>query len=146
VPRPDDHRRHQAEHEAGDECERGRESEHCRVQRGVGHPWNLTRAERDQAAHAGEPQREPARRAQRCEHHAFREQLPDQSPLTGTERGADRQFARTPGCAHQQQAGDVGAGNQQHHQHARLKYEQRRTGIAGQLLAQRHGVAAEPAR
>ena len=76
VAADDGERRHQAEHQPGDQREQRRERQHGRVQRGTGHTGHMTRTERDKAADAGEPQREAPDRAARRQHHAFGEELP----------------------------------------------------------------------
>ncbi len=53
---------------------------------------------------------------------------------------ADGELPLAPRCAHQQQVGDVGAGDQQHQAHRAQQHQQRRAHIAHNRIAQRlHG-------
>ncbi len=60
------------------------------------------------------PTADPKRAADQREHDAFGQQLPDDAPAAGAERGPHRQLARAHGRAREQQVGDVGAADEEH--------------------------------
>ena len=109
-------------------------------------PGTCCELERHERAHAGQAEEEPADRAQAREHEALGQHLADEPALPRAERGADRQLAIAAGGAHQQQVGDVRARDEQHQQDEDLEEVERRPEIADELIADRHGVAAEAAR
>ena len=76
-------------------------------------------------------------------HEPLGQHLAHDPPLPRAERRADRELAVAAGGAHQQQVGDVRAGDEQHEQDAALQHVQRRADIADQLVADRNGEAAE---
>jgi hypothetical protein len=84
--------------------------------------------------------------SERGQHESFREELANQSTLSRPERRADGELAIAARRAHQQQAGDVGARDEQEHDDARLQDVERRTGVADQLVAQRDREPTEAAR
>jgi hypothetical protein len=62
----------------------------------------------------------------------------------GAERGAHRDLARARGRAHQQQVGDVGAGDQQHEPDRAHEDQQRRLHVADDLVAHRRQLDRQP--
>ena len=112
--------------EAGDERQACGGGEHPEIHRDV-------RDSRDAFGHRAlqnlhRPPREDDRqdRAGDGEQQALGEELPNQAPAAGAERGPDRHLALARARAREQQVRDVGAGNQQHdadraeqHQHPR---------------------------
>ena len=105
--------------------------------------WEL---ERDERAHAGQAEEEPAHTAQAREHEPLGQHLADETTLPRAERGPDGQLAIAPGSTHQQEVGDVRARDEQHEQDEDLEEIERCAEIADELVADRHGVAAEAAR
>ena len=61
----------------------------------------------------GEEQRDNA--GDQAQQSAFRQQLPDNAPPAGAKREAQAQFALAGGSTRELQAGDIGAGDDQHH-------------------------------
>ena len=104
------------------------------------------RAERDETADAGPADRETGHGAECGQDQPLGQQLTNQSPVPGAERGPDRELAVSARGTHQQQAGNIGAGNQQKDDDAGLQYVERCARVANQLVAQRDRVPAEPAR
>ena len=100
---------------------------------------------RDQDLHAEPPERNAARGTRNRQHYSLGEKLSHDPRVTGTERRTNGQLAVTAGRAHQQQVGDVGARDQQDHDHAGLKQVQRPAHVADELIAERDRVTAEAA-
>ena len=107
-------RREQAERDAGDDRRAAGEQQHRRAQR-----------ERDQRPVVGRHDRrdqierpfrddQPGHRAERREQDRFGQQLRDQLAAVRADRQAHGHFRGAAGAAHQQQVGDVRAGDQQH--------------------------------
>ncbi len=71
----------------------------------------------EQNGHSELRQPDADRRADDREHHALRHQLANESPAARTERAADRHLGLSCRRTHEQQVGDVGAGDQQHEHH-----------------------------
>ncbi len=83
------------------------------------------------------PRMRPSTPPGHAEHHAFGEQLAHDARTFRAKRGADGEFALPSGGAHQQQVGDVGAGNQQDESHGAQQNEQRLAGVSDNRVAQR---------
>ena len=87
----------------------------------------------DQAEHA----------SRQRQHDALGEQLPDDAAARAADRGADGDFPPPAGRPHQQQIGDVGAGDQQHQADGAGQHHQRLAGVSHQHVADR--IDREPA-
>ena len=105
---------------------RGREGEHRTIERHGGGPRQGVRRQLDQRINAELRQPQAGDAAEEGQHQAFGDQLPDQAPAAAADRGAHRQLALARGRSHQQQVGDVGAGDQQHeHDRAHQRHQLR---------------------
>ncbi len=89
-------------------------------------------------ASAAAPIARPAIPPHTGEHQAFDEQLAHDRASIAADREPRRNLARAPAGARQQQAGQVHAGDQQHHADAGRQELQRQPHVAGHLLLQRH--------
>ena len=76
----------------------------------------------------------PPTRAQHRQQHRLGEQLPHQLPAAGADRQPHGHLGGPAAAAHQQQVGDVGAGDQQHGAGDREQDQQRRARLAVDLL------------
>ena len=70
------------------------------------------------------------------EQHAFSQQLAHDARAAGSQCGADRELAFADGGAHQQQIGDIGAGDQQHQSYRAQHHQQRIARVADDAVAQ----------
>ena len=108
-------------------------------------PRHARGSQRADAAQSERGDRQPERPADDRQQQAFGEQLPDDSPVRGAERGPHRHLLAPPDRARQQQVGDVRAGDQQHEADGRHQHDQRSPHVADHLLAQRHDAEREAA-
>ncbi len=69
------------------------------------------------------------------EQHAFSEQLAHDARAAGSQCGADRELAFASRGAHQQQVGDIGAGDQQHQSYRAQHDQQRIARVADDAVA-----------
>jgi len=90
-----------------------------------GHQRGQPPAPHDQANGAAEP----------CEQQAFGEQLLQQPSTSGAERGANAELAGPHRRARQHQAGDVGAGHEQHDADRGEQYQESRSHPDHHLVA-----------
>ncbi len=90
-----------------------------------------------QRAHANVAEHEAEDAAGDGKHHAFGEQLADDAGAAGTHGGADGEFALAAGGAHEQEIGDVGAGDEQHEADRAEKDQQRLARAGNDGVAQR---------
>ncbi len=116
------------------------------MQRRRRYPGQLLGGQGNQRLCTGIPDGQPRDPPDEREHHAFDQHLPHQAPLPGPEARADRELPSTPAGAHEQQVGNVRAGDEQHEQHPCLQHEERLAGIPDELLAYRAGEAGKAAR
>ena len=77
------------------------------------------------------------------EHGALGEQLPNEAAAAGAERGTDRDLGLSRRRAGEHQVRHVGAGNQQHQADGAEQHEQRRAGVADDVLAERRDREAD---
>ncbi len=78
-----------------------------------------------------------------AQHDGLCHELPHQPSAAGAKRRPHRQFATARRAAREQQAGDVGAGDQQHQRDGAEQHEQRRACFADQQLEQRRRAEGE---
>ena len=96
-------------------------------------------------------EQQPRDTARRGEHRIFHQELPDQQPPAGAQRGPDGDFSLPRRSARQQQVRHIDARDQQHHADQRLQNEQRpfetaaQPGLPARGLIQRE-VLAEKSR
>ena len=76
-------------------------------------PRKTVRPQPFQEFHAGRSNKNSSHATNQRKHQTFRQQLADQPGSSGSEGGADRDFALTNGIAREKQAGDIGASNQE---------------------------------
>ena len=75
---------------------------------------------------------------------ALGQELANQLPASGAERGADGQLPLAPQQPRQREVGDVRAGDQQHETGRAQQDQQQRPRLARQLVAHRQVVAVKP--
>jgi hypothetical protein len=75
--------------------------------------WNVSGAERKQQTHARKAEGQAQQPAAQGEGHAFRQQLPDDVPVAGSQGGAGGKFSFSGGGADEQKIGYIGAGDEQ---------------------------------
>jgi hypothetical protein len=80
----------------------------------------------------------PPARGSRAEQHTFGQQLLHDAPAAGAERSTQRDLLGPAVGAHQQQVGQVGAGDEQHQRDGAEQHQQRQPRVADQILLQRH--------
>ena len=132
-------RRHDAERESGGHRQPEREGQHPAVERDLARPGRQQAGERHQQVEArpGEHQSEHA--PNEGQQRGLGEQLRQETSATGAERRPERQFPLASQHPGQREVGDIGAGDQQHQGSGAQQNQQHRTGVAGQLLAERRG-------
>ena len=87
--------------------------------------------------------REPEHPPGDSQQHALGEQLPQDARATGTERRAHRDLLVAVERPRQQQAGDVGARDQQHERHGADKDDDRRADVPDDLVLQGNDAEGE---
>ena len=118
------------------ECDDGPPDVH-----GIGARHRLPRNRLEQRDDAGRESR-AERRARERQHQAFGERLPEQPPPSRAERRAHRVLGMPLQPAGQQQAGDVGAGDQKHDGHrSEQRHEQPAAGAIQHVLHRRDSRA-----
>ena len=117
--------RRQPEQERRDDRDRGDESQHRQVDLVVEERTPIGRHQEQQAARRPAGADDADRAAGPRHQQALGEQLPDQAPAGGAERQAQRELAPPRHRPRQQQHGDVGARDQQHHADHRHHQQQR---------------------
>jgi hypothetical protein len=123
--------RHEAEADSGEHAERGREGENEAVDVDLVRTGQQSRwGHCHQRAHAGHGQRDAYRTTEARQQNALGEQLPDEARSVGAERDAHCHFMPARRGAHQQQVGNVGAGDEQHERHCSGKDVQRPLDVA----------------
>jgi hypothetical protein len=109
---------------------------------------NATRRRgREQRAHPAERERRPENSAEPGDDEALGQQLTDESPAIRPERGAQRDLVLPRGRAHEEQIGDVDAGNEQHERDGAARTGRAIVGVAGDELFERNdrrGLAPGP--
>ncbi len=121
VGTPEFHRRHQAEHQAGQNANDEIEGKDAQVKaRTEGMQVRIAEHALDQ--HAGQfgSQRQSQQAAADTQQHALHQKLLHDATALRAQRVTYRHLARSPGSAHQQQAGKIGTGDdddQHHHAH-----------------------------
>jgi hypothetical protein len=97
--------------EAGRGSDNQREQQHGFVQADAAEPENLRRRQREQTLQHPAPDQQPAHAAQERNQEAFTEQLSDDAQAPRAQSQPDRQFFFPFSRAHQQQIGNIDAGN-----------------------------------
>ncbi len=106
--------RREPEDEAGDDGNREREREHFPVERDVERSWNAVGIRREQRAQRRRTRsRRPALRRSSESSTPSGEELPEQTPAAGAERGTDREFLLPRLGSREDQVREVRAGDQQ---------------------------------
>ena len=91
--------------------------------------------EASSSADAPKARSRPRGAAGEAQEHALGQELADEPPAAGPQRGADRDLARARRGAGEQQVGDVGAGDEQHEADRAQQEEESRADVAHQLSA-----------
>ena len=141
------------------QAKRGRETEHRPRQHGdrqreEHHPPSMAiscrrgtlaspSAADTQQAHVRQQQSDQA--AGDGEHQALGQQLADDAPAAGAERGADGDFLLARERAGEEQVGDVGARDEEHEGHRRHEHQERQAHAPDRLLLQRQHAERQPA-
>ena len=131
---PEGQRRHQA-------GERG-ERQHSPVHVDLAQTGEIGRVQHAQEAQRQRGHHEAERPAGQREQPALGQELPDHRPAARAQRGAERELALPDRRPHQQQVGDVGAGDHQHETDRAEQDQQRGPGMLDDVLLQRHGPDA----
>jgi hypothetical protein len=92
----------------------------------------------------GFAQRDAEDASGRGEQQAFGQQLANEASVAGAERGTQLKLPAAAERARQEQARDVGTGDQQHRAHRAQQQQQRAFGIAYDLFFQREGAGPRP--
>ena len=100
------------------------------VERRFVEPRQVGRSQRDHDLQAGPCRRETRGRARDRQQHAFRQQLRDDLPAAGAERGSHRDFAATHVGARELEIGDVRTREQQHEPDGPEEDQQRSTHLS----------------
>ena len=124
------------EQQAGRHRQAGRERECDAVQGDVGEAGNAPRDQGRCGAHDSGRHRAADGAAGNAQEHALRQQLADDPAPARAKRSADGQLAPPGDAAREEQAGDVGAGHQQHEPGRGREHGQRRPERAPQLFPQ----------
>ena len=117
--------RHDAEESRGHERGGRGEGDHYRIDGDGVEARQARRRQRAEFADAGIGERQPEARTGAGEYGGFGQRLADQRPTAAAHRGAYREFPFAQGGAHQQEVGDVGAGDQQEEDHRAHQGQQR---------------------
>ncbi len=99
------------------------------------------RSEGHQRAHAEGRHDGAERAAEQREDQALGQQLADEPPVAGTQRGAERELAPALNASGEQQVGHVDAGDHQHQGHGGEEREERRLDAPGEVVPE--GVDGE---
>ena len=144
-------RRRQAERDRGERRRaRGRPPARCRRSRSRAAPAAGAAAAAARARRASTARARARRRGEGGEQQRFDEQLAHEPPAARAERQADGDFGAPIGRAGDEQAGDVGAGDEQHQAHRQREHEQEAghrpdgVGREAQRLLAGDGDAARP--
>ncbi len=86
------------------------------------------------------PENQPCKAAERREHRALRQQLPDHTIAARSQRKSNRDLALAPNGPHQQQVRQIGAGDQQNEPHRAQENKERRAHAARNIVRQQSGA------
>src|SRR5207237_2318630 len=106
-------RRHR-EYDAGEDRDHQREEQHFGIERNLGGARNAFRISGQHRTQSGETKRSASGAADEREKNPFSQELPQQPPLSGAERRADRELPLPRFRPREQQVREVRAGDQQH--------------------------------
>ncbi len=120
------------------DCRGHGEREHARVRRDVGQTREVRRQQPLQGPECRQRDPDADGAARHRQQQALDHQLADQPRATGAERSPHRELAPPPGCAHQQEVGHVGAGDEQHEPDGAEEQQEHRARPANHLLEPRH--------
>ena len=128
-----DHAEEQARRERHRQCER----QYHRVNRDFAETGKVRRSHRGQKPEPAVGDRQSTRAAQDSERDALDQQLVRDVPAPGAQRRANRELLLASFRSHQQEIGDVGAGDQQHDADGAHQHPQHLTHIAHHILLHR---------
>ena len=120
-----------------------REDEHGPVDRRLGQPRKARRCIGPQHSHRDAGERDAQRSAEDRQHGAFCNEQSRKSRRAGAERHADGQLTTSRLAAHEQEAGDVRAGDEQHEHHRAEHDEQHWPHASGDLFLDRNDERME---
>ena len=107
--------------------------------RGCRQPEGVARRQQGRGPSRPRRQAQPGDRATGAQHEALRQQLPEEAPPIGTEGGAHGELTASAGAGGEQEVGEVGAGDEQHHADRGGKHQQAAAGRADHgVLERRH--------
>ena len=139
------HRRHDAEGDRGQQRQGDRKRQHARVEADAGQPRQLDRRRGDQRLDRSDGDGDAEHGPHDREQHALSEKLPNQAAAARADRRADGDLPLPHRRARQQQARDVGAGDDQQKRRRAEQREERRPEDADDLGRERNrtrGVVA----
>ena len=131
--------RHETEHEPGEQDRDEGHGQQPQVQRRGDGAAQGVRDQRLQHVECSRGQQQSNDRTTGGQQQAFHEQLTQQLDSTAAERGADREFTIAFRAARHEQASHVRAGDQQDQHRGRQQEQERRPGVASQILLKRNG-------
>ena len=133
-------RREQAEENAGEQRDGEGEAEHAPIQADgravLADAGQACGTDGEQCSHAYKAESHAENAAGQGEQHTFSEQLAHDARAAGSQCGAYGELTFAAGGAHQQQIGDIGAGDQQHQCYRAQHHQQRIARVADDAVAQ----------
>ena len=145
----------QAEENAGEQRDAEGEEQHAPVEPDGGSAFankgQVGGADGEQGANADVADKKAEDASAEREHEALGEQLANDADAAGTHGSADGELPLAAGGTHEQQIGDVGAGDEQDEAHSSEQNEQRGAGVGNDGIAQRlhaeagFGIGERPA-
>ena len=123
---------------------RRRETENERIDTDLAQAGQRRGPHRDEQPQPPEGDREAGKATYGTEHHALREQLPDDMPALGAQRGAYRHLSLPSFRTNDEQVGDVGARDEQHDRHGPQEDPENVPDIPDHILLERPHERTEP--
>src|SRR5690349_23369040 len=125
----------QPEDHGADHADEQREGEHTPIDACLIEARDVLRAHAENDAQQTERDDESRERSRYGKHQTFGEELPDEAPVAGAERGTDRELLAPGAGAAEQEIRDVDARNHQHEAHRTQQDEQQRAIAADEIVA-----------
>ena len=130
--------RHDPEDEPGDEGQQDSKGKHPQIDPCIGGAGNTISDERQHRRRGDKGQTAPGKSTNRAQDKAFHQQLTDDALAARTQRRAHGNLTLPLAHARQQQVGDVGTGDQQHHRHGSQDDHERHARVADECCQLGH--------
>ena len=130
-------RRHESEHHRRYQCRDGRERQDCRVDHDAVHPGKILRTNGNQQVDPEPGEEDAGHCRQTREQQALDEQLPNQARTAAAKRGTHGKLALARRRAHEQQVGDIRAGDQHHEADGPHQRQNHRLDVGDKVLVHR---------